>query len=406
MFYSDIMKIPQLKDLVLLGGKQGVHRPIRWLYFADCIECLDDSENLGDWIHGGELIIVTHSSITQNTNKLKQFMYAANEKNAAGFIIHVGRIAPEIIQTADELSLPLFELSLSIKLVDLSQLICKKLIEEESKENTLDRIFTDLLYKDSKNNRELLYQAQYYGIDLQKSFCIAMFSMFFFENQWPEDKQMSIYKTNLQKFIQYEFYNLGLLNLLTLWQNDSIAVLIPLHKIKADLVSVLKRIQAHFWQFYGVNFSVGISNSYHSAEGLKIAFDEAAKAVHIARTIKINDNVVFYKDMGIYSILAEVENVTLLEAYYKSWLKPLMDWDVLQGKDLCNTLEMYLSCNCKITETANALFVHRNTLRYRLDKIESILGRSLDELSFCMVLQFAFKIKRYWEMTKSNERYN
>lgn len=400
MFYSDIMKIPQLKDLTLLGGKDGMHRPIRWLYFADCIECLDDSENLGDWIHGGELIIVTHTSITQNIAKLKQFMYVANEKNAAGFIIHVGRIATEIIQTADELSLPLFELSLSIKLVDLSQIICKKLIEEENKQSTLERIFTELLFKDWKNNRDLLYQTQFYGIDFLKPFCIASFTMLFPENQWPEELQLDTYKTNLNKFIQYEFYSAGIPNLLKSDQNNNIIVMIPLYKIKDNLAHILKRVEAHFWQFYDLRLKVGISNSYSSAEELKTAFDEAIMAVQIAGAIKNKDNVIFYKDIGIFSILAGVDNVKILEKYYKSWLEPLMKCDTQQGKTLCDTLEMYLQCNCKITETANALFMHRNTLRYRLDKIESVFGHSLSDLTFCMELQFAFKVKSYWEMVK------
>jgi len=400
MFYSDIMKIPQLKDLTLLGGKEGMHRPIRWLYFADCIECLDGSENLGDWIHGGELIIVTHTSITQNIAKLKQFMYAANEKNAAGFIIHVGRISMEIIKTADELCMPLFELSLSIKLVDLSQIICKKLIEEENKQSTLERIFTDLLYRDWKNNRDVLYQTKFYGIDFSKPFYIISFTMIFSENQQPEELQIDTYKTNLNKFIQYEFYRMGILNLLKVDQNNNIIVMIPLGKINDNLMHILNQIEAHFWQFYGLCLKIGISNAYSSVEDLKTAFDEAVIAGQVAGTIKNKQNVVFYKDIGIFSILAGVENEKLLEKYYKSWLEPLMKCDAQQEKALCDTLEVYLQYNCKIADTANALFMHRNTLRYRLDKIESVLGKSLSDLSFCMELYFAFKVKKYQERGK------
>lgn len=395
MFYADIMKLPQLKELVLLGGAKGIHRPIRWLYFADCMECLENSDNLGDWIHGGELIIVTNISITRNIKKLKQFMYAADKKNAAGFIINVGQISPEIIQVADTLAMPLFELSLSIKLVDLSQIVCKKLIEQENRENALDRFFADLLYTTYESDIEIIYKAQYYGIDLQKPACIAIFRLFN-EKGTVDEAEQEEYRTNLQKAIQYEFYNQGSKNLLLLTQNNDIIIRIPLYTLQADIKEVLQHIRNYFARFCKLSFWVGVSDTCDTVEGLKAAVKDAVKTIKISQIMDKKE--LFYKEMGIYSILTNVENENLLVDYYKDRLGLLIDFDKRQDKNLCDTLETYLECDCNVRKTSSVLFVHRNTLRNRLDKIENILNQKIEGLSFCMELQFAFKVKTYCDM--------
>ena len=54
MHCKDLLSMEQLKDsLHLVAGEQGLGRSVRWIYFADCIECVKDQDNLAQWIHGG-----------------------------------------------------------------------------------------------------------------------------------------------------------------------------------------------------------------------------------------------------------------------------------------------------------------------------------------------------------------
>ena len=67
----------------------------------------------------------------------------------------------------------------------------------------------------------------------------------------------------------------------------------------------------------------------------------------------------------------------------------------MQEGDLCETLEAYLMHDCNANATAESLFIHRNTMRYRLDKIRHILDIDLSELSECLELKLAFAILKY-----------
>lgn len=56
-------------------------------------------------------------------------------------------------------------------------------------------------------------------------------------------------------------------------------------------------------------------------------------------------------------------------------------------EELRNTLKVFLECQCSIAETSNRLYLHRNTVRYRIKKCESILGKELSDPEYCFELQ-------------------
>lgn len=59
-------------------------------------------------------------------------------------------------------------------------------------------------------------------------------------------------------------------------------------------------------------------------------------------------------------------------------LAPLLDDDRARGGDLMATLRAYYACGASVGETADALFLHRNSVRYRLDRVRAMLGLDID----------------------------
>ena len=60
---------------------------------------------------------------------------------------------------------------------------------------------------------------------------------------------------------------------------------------------------------------------------------------------------------------------------------------------LLQTLSVYLETHCQLAETAKRLYIHRNTVIYRLEKCEEIIGRSLKDPEETLRLRMAFRIK-------------
>ena len=73
-----------------------------------------------------------------------------------------------------------------------------------------------------------------------------------------------------------------------------------------------------------------------------------------------------------------MENEKSAELYTLS-IRSLVEYDKQNATNMVETLDCYFACNCNVSETAKALFIHRNTLIYRIDKIKSILGRDLKD---------------------------
>ncbi|MEO5952807.1 MAG: helix-turn-helix domain-containing protein [Chloroflexia bacterium] len=76
-------------------------------------------------------------------------------------------------------------------------------------------------------------------------------------------------------------------------------------------------------------------------------------------------------------------------AYYLDLLKPLQQYDLNHHGDLLKTLQVYLQNGGNSTQTADALFMHRNSLRYRLARIRAITTLDLDDPDSRLALQIA-----------------
>ena len=96
-----------------------------------------------------------------------------------------------------------------------------------------------------------------------------------------------------------------------------------------------------------------------------------------------------YADLGVTRILAIEENAAEVERLISDWLGGLLDYDKLHGTDLVPTLAAYLDRGGNYDETARALSVHRNTLRYRLARITKISGHDLTEVDTRLNLHLA-----------------
>jgi len=105
--------------------------------------------------------------------------------------------------------------------------------------------------------------------------------------------------------------------------------------------------------------------------------------------------VLFRSNLGIYSLITQISNGKFLDEYVESKIGKLIKMDKMQEGDLCDTLETYLEYNCNANAASESLFIHRNTMRYRMDKIKKILDNDINNMSVLLELKLAFAIKHY-----------
>ena len=151
---KDMMQMPELRDVLCLrAGETGLERSIRWIYFADCLQCVQSEYRMEDYIHGGEFVVLTNRNVTDDREKLMDLIGRMNDYAIAALGINEGQISQTLEKYCNRHRLPLFELPERFPLVDLSQIICKRLVLEENNKN-LEEAFFDIYVKEMGDKNE------------------------------------------------------------------------------------------------------------------------------------------------------------------------------------------------------------------------------------------------------------
>jgi PucR family transcriptional regulator, proline-responsive transcriptional activator len=118
--------------------------------------------------------------------------------------------------------------------------------------------------------------------------------------------------------------------------------------------------------------SIGISNPYSELRNLKKAFHEALHAGIDA--LVIGDEVKDYENVGLVGFLAPFRNDEWTDIFYNNLYNRIYNYDKTNESNLMQTLLAYVRNDGNIAKTAEVTFQHSNTIRYRLEKIKSVLG--------------------------------
>jgi purine catabolism regulator len=127
-----------------------------------------------------------------------------------------------------------------------------------------------------------------------------------------------------------------------------------------------------------------------SAGQLPAALEQARSAASVAMA-RPDKAVHRFDDLGVLRLLASLAGGPELSRYIEDELGPLLKHDAKATNPLLPTLRTYLSCDGNKSQAAQALFVQRRTLYYRLERIEALLGRPLDDADNRQALVFAVR---------------
>lgn len=133
---------------------------------------------------------------------------------------------------------------------------------------------------------------------------------------------------------------------------------------------------------------------------MKLSRNEASAAIKVANISKADEHIYFYKDQGLYTLISKIADDKFLDEFVEKNIGKLIHADEVNDGNLCDTLENYLNHNCNVKYTAESMYIHRNTLNYRLNKIQEILGREFDDIESCLTLKLAFMIRNYRKMRR------
>ena len=131
---------------------------------------------------------------------------------------------------------------------------------------------------------------------------------------------------------------------------------------------------------HGFTFAIGHSRTATDPVDLHRAGNEALLAANVAEARPTDDAagppVLAFEDTGAYRLLlpAMSEDAAELQRFYAETIAPLVAYDEQYETDLVQTLETFLDADGNVAGTAQRLFTHRHTVRYRLERVRDLTG--------------------------------
>ncbi len=366
---EDIMNLDFFKHnhLELVAGEQGLYRIVTRPNIAQLM-------NFSDWMGGGEFLLINGVGLglDQKENML-QVIENANKANAACIAFEISqtfipKIAQEAIDLANQYQLPIFTLSWDVPFGPILNTVYDFIVREERKESTIMDIMRNILFA-NVNPGQILQQTDYYGYDLRSPHqCLVFQKEGGYEalkKHFREDKRI-----------------------LYLEQNEHLIVFYPYcekKQLKNQLRSLLATEDVY----------IGIGDVCTNLMKYQNSYYQALRALRYLMVTK-EKQILFYDELGLLTLLDDVDNDHNIKQYIMDFLAPLQEYQTHHSIDLIETLNVYQECNFNVAKASQKLFIHRNTLLQRLEKIAMLLDVDLNNFNVRREIMNVMNLKKYY----------
>jgi purine catabolism regulator len=163
----------------------------------------------------------------------------------------------------------------------------------------------------------------------------------------------------------------------------------PLKSMKlAETIS--RDIQTHH---PGAHIAIGIGQLATDISNWRSSYTESRQALDLAIRLQ-TDAPLFIGDLGVYQLILSLGDREKLQSFCQRTLGKLLEHDEKQNGELLKTLEVFFQCHGNLSQTAETLIVHRNTLLYRMTRINQIAKVDLERPEIRLGMHLALTIRR------------
>jgi len=400
----------------VVAGSSGLDRVIR---YVDIIEVPDYT----NWLRPNVLSITCAYAARDNPDAQVNLVRHLARSDAAGLAVKPGRflgaMPEEMIRAADEEGLPLIEIPVDLPYIEITHPLqavimddelrdseCQKLARAKAMKDTRRRILAEFLNEVLVSRLSPAFEelatarASLLGLDLECPYTVGAFKTRYATAKESGNQEQNELLGRLERYVERAGRSLTVKTAFTVYDPGIVALLMPRRKEEPSsgsedrnageerpdrvidrLIRVLDEIRRE--PFSKTLVSVGLSSMQTGVSGIANGYAQAMQAL-TEQPHREDCFFVTQYDGTSPSVLLHGLSRRQLEDYYTAVLGQLDG-----NRALLNTLRVFLEQGCQTTLSAASLFVHRNTLTYRLNSIEKILKCDLRDPDVQLKLRLA-----------------
>jgi sugar diacid utilization regulator len=387
----EILKIPLLKEARVLAGEEGLENYVTTVSVAEVPDILS-------WVKEGALYLTTLFAF-RDENAQRGLVEGLSEKGAAGLVVKPRRFLETVpvamIETANSLAFPLIEISPEVKWSELIPEIFERILEEEITLKVRGGFIEALITGDYSSEEEILRRGEQIGCNLKEPHrmvvvSIDSFSSYLMREDYSEEG-LQKKKEEMFYLIKREFEK-RFFTIFTFTRGEEFIILVREEgrgEVSSTVKEICEKVKEKLRPF---TVSAGIGGVASNVSGMKRSYEEAIKALKTVRVLQGEGSFAEFKDVEEYSLLAELSESPTVKSFIYSTLGKLLEYDKKHQTELVETLKTYFSTGESKAKTAEKLYIHLNTLKYRLHKIEEILGLKLSDPDVSFRLKLAVRL--------------
>ena len=410
---KDLLTLPSMAQAKIIVGKSGLSNSIRWVYKPE-------NMNFAKWVKGQELLIISTPVIKSQDFNLPLVIKKANKLNMSGALLltgdkYIASIDSSVVSYANLNNFPIFVISGEIPLVDIFEEIGHAIAYNKNSDALSDDILSGIIF--GKNINEDAFAMKFseagYALDGKN----RMFTINIHGDRRIEEYE---YDTVISK-IKNEFNSGNMNALLSRYGNNivgcfclkkgevdvsgrsadinmsgnNISEIIPVDSsmkniLDTDTVSesdkkeVLAKIYKSLSEYlYSISSDIklvmGVGRAYEGIGDLQKSFTEASRCVILSEKMNMSGRVFCYEEMGIYNLFSELADKKVMQEFIDNTLGVIIEYDRNNNSKLLETLKAYLWNNNSLIHASEQLYTHRNTVKYRVQRISQLTGRDFDD---------------------------
>lgn len=372
-------------EMKCVAGQTGMDKVVNWVHMVE-------STAISEFLEGNEIAFTTGISTASDEDSILELVESIYNNKASAVVINIGpyikQIPQIVIDFCDYNDFTLFEVPWHVHMAGIMKSFSETLTMADRADMEVTGAMENAIFFPLQQSMYMpLFEKN--GIDCELPYCVALF---FIEKLEEKENRRGTIEESI-RHITHDYSGTSRKECFVFSKRGTIFVIFKnceYGEIETDvhaIIDYLRRMGGIYENVY-----CGVGRNTRSVRCLHKSYNLALKAMKLQMRRGAVGEPAIFKEMGVYRTLMAIEDIEIAKEYYNELLEKLVRYDELNKTEYVEFLKVYFKEAGSVINTADALYLHRNTVNYKLRKIEEILNCDLTDFDTKVEVYLALKL--------------